>query len=80
MTLLFEAIYDLCKNNLGVQAPTYTNLNRLIAQILSSITASLRWGQAQGTNCDDVMITRFDGALNVDLNEFQTNLVSIFVD
>ena len=39
--------------------PTYTNLNRLIAQIISSITASLR----------------FEGALNVDLNEFQTNLV-----
>ena len=54
-----EAIYDLCKNNLGTDRPTYTNLNRLIAQIISSITASLR----------------FDGALNVDLNEFQTNLV-----
>ena len=54
-----QAIYDLCKSNLGVSAPTYTNLNRLIAQILSSITASLR----------------FEGALNVDLNEFQTNLV-----
>merc|ERR1712019_160188 len=37
----------------------YTNLNRLIGQIVSSITASLR----------------FDGALNVDLTEFQTNLV-----
>merc|ERR1712039_267109 len=36
-----------------------TNLNRLIGQIVSSITASLR----------------FDGALNVDLTEFQTNLV-----
>ena len=54
-----EAIYDLCAKNLGVDRPTYTNLNRLIAQIISSITASLR----------------FDGALNVDLNEFQTNLV-----
>ena len=42
-----------------VSRPTYNNLNRLIAQIISSITASLR----------------FDGALNVDLNEFQTNLV-----
>ena len=42
-----------------MERPTYTNLNRLIAQIISSITASLR----------------FDGALNVDLNEFQTNLV-----
>ncbi|VDO82083.1 unnamed protein product [Haemonchus placei] len=40
-------------------SPTYTNLNRLIAQVVSSITASLR----------------FDGALNVDLTEFQTNLV-----
>ncbi|GJJ07411.1 Tubulin alpha-1A chain [Clathrus columnatus] len=54
-----EAIYDICKRNLGVGAPSYTNLNRLIAQVVSSITASLR----------------FDGSLNVDLNEFQTNLV-----
>ena len=45
--------------NLDIERPTYTNLNRLISQIVSSITASLR----------------FDGALNVDLNEFQTNLV-----
>ena len=70
-----EAIYDICKRNLDIERPTYTNLNRqtvktvlgplfnfpprLISQIVSSITASLR----------------FDGALNVDLNEFQTNLV-----
>ena len=44
-----QAIYDLCKNNLGVQSPTYTNLNRLIAQIISSITASLRWEQYIGS-------------------------------
>lgn len=54
-----EAIYDICKRNLDIERPTYTNLNKLISQIVSSITASLR----------------FDGALNVDLNEFQTNLV-----
>ena len=54
-----EAIYDICRRNLDVERPTYTNLNRLISQIVSSITASLR----------------FDGALNVDLTEFQTNLV-----
>ena len=54
-----EAIYDICRRNLDVERPTYTNLNRLIGQIVSSITASLR----------------FDGALNVDLTEFQTNLV-----
>lgn len=54
-----QAIYEICKSNLDIGRPTYTSLNRLIAQIISSITASLR----------------FDGALNVDLNEFQTNLV-----
>uniref|UniRef100_A0A8C2DM17 Tubulin alpha chain n=1 Tax=Cyprinus carpio TaxID=7962 RepID=A0A8C2DM17_CYPCA len=44
-----EAIYDICRRNLDIERPTYTNLNRLIGQIVSSITASLR----------------FDGALNV---------------
>ena len=54
-----EAICDICRRNLNIERPTYTNLNRLISQIVSSITASLR----------------FDGALNVGLTEFQTNLV-----
>ncbi|KAH9449661.1 hypothetical protein Pst134EB_020480 [Puccinia striiformis f. sp. tritici] len=54
-----EAIYEICRKNLGVASPGFTNLNRLIAQVVSSVTASLR----------------FDGSLNVDLNEFQTNLV-----
>lgn len=54
-----EAIYDICRRSLNIQRPSYTNLNRLIAQVISSLTASLR----------------FDGALNVDVTEFQTNLV-----
>ncbi|KAL3266664.1 hypothetical protein HHI36_010826 [Cryptolaemus montrouzieri] len=54
-----EAIYDLCRRRLNIERPDYVNLNRLISQVVSSITASLR----------------FDGALNVDLTEFQTNLV-----
>merc|ERR1711988_1382436 len=54
-----EALYDVCRRNLDIERPTYTNLNRLLAQIISSLTASLR----------------FDGALNVDITEFQTNLV-----
>ena len=40
---VFPAIYELCLKNLGLQSPTYTNLNRLISQIISSITASLRY-------------------------------------
>lgn len=39
--------------------PTFTNLNRLISHVVSAITASLR----------------FEGSINVDLMEFQTNLV-----
>ena len=54
-----EALYDVCRRSLDIERPTYTNLNRLIGQVVSSLTASLR----------------FDGALNVDLSEFQTNLI-----
>ena len=27
-----EALYDICRRNLDIERPTYTNLNRLIAQ------------------------------------------------
>ncbi|XP_037702886.1 tubulin alpha chain-like 3 [Choloepus didactylus] len=54
-----EAIYDICHHKLGVERPSYASINRLIGQVVSSITASLR----------------FEGPLNVDLIEFQTNLV-----
>lgn len=54
-----EAVYDICKCNLDIHRPGYDHLNRLVAQVVSSVTSSLR----------------FQGALNVDLNEFQTNLV-----
>lgn len=58
-----EAIYDICRRNLDIERPTYTNLNRLIGQIVSSITASLR----------------FDGALNVDLTEFQVCINCFYI-
>lgn len=54
-----QAAYEICRTGLDVESPGYTNLNRIIAQVISSLTASLR----------------FDGALNVDISEFQTNLV-----
>merc|ERR1711997_332854 len=54
-----EAIYDIAKNGLQVDRPDYVHLNRIIAKVISSMTAALR----------------FDGELNVDLGEFQTNLV-----
>merc|ERR1711877_41345 len=54
-----EAIYGICQKQLDIDRPTYSNLNMVIAKVISSMTASLR----------------FDGELNVDLGEFQTNLV-----
>jgi tubulin alpha len=39
-----EAIYDICKKSLGILSPGFANLNRLIAQVVSSITASLQFG------------------------------------
>eukprot|EP01023_Acetabularia_acetabulum_P000649 TRINITY_DN10263_c1_g1_i2.p1 TRINITY_DN10263_c1_g1~~TRINITY_DN10263_c1_g1_i2.p1 ORF type:complete len:453 (+),score=87.90 TRINITY_DN10263_c1_g1_i2:86-1444(+) len=54
-----EAVYEMCHASLDVTRPTYRNLNRLICQVISAMTASIR----------------FEGALNVDINEFQTNLV-----
>ena len=53
------ALYDICQNQLEIKRPTNVSLNQLIAKAVSSITSSLR----------------FEGELNVDLNEFQTNLV-----
>jgi len=54
-----EAVYDICKSALDIDRPNYRDLNVVIAKVVSSMTASLR----------------FDGELNVDLGEFQTNLV-----
>jgi len=54
-----EAIYDIARRRLDIQRPSYTNINGLISQVISSTTISLR----------------FAGKLNVDMTEFQTNLV-----
>ena len=61
VTLIYdnEALYDICARNLHIEEPNYTDLNRIIAMAFSSITAPMR----------------FEGALNTDLNEIQTNLV-----
>jgi len=54
-----EALYNICQKQLDIDRPSYGDLNKIIAKVISSMTASLR----------------FDGELNVDLGEFQTNLV-----
>lgn len=54
-----QALYNICRKNLDIERPDYINLNRITSQVVSSLTTSLR----------------FEGSLNVDLCEFQTNLV-----
>lgn len=54
-----EALYDICTRQLDLERPTYVSLNRIFGQVISALTASMR----------------FDGSINVDLSEFQTNLV-----
>jgi tubulin alpha len=54
-----EALYDIYRSQLAVEQPSYIQLNHLIAQVISSITASMR----------------FDGYLNKHLSDFTTNLV-----
>lgn len=49
-----QAVYNMCRDKLRVERPTYSNLNRLIAQVISSLTVSLR----------------FDSDLNVEINEY----------
>ncbi|XP_019874899.1 tubulin alpha chain-like [Aethina tumida] len=54
-----EALYSILERKLEVRNPTYTNPNRLIAQVVSATTAGLR----------------FNGSVNVSLQEIQTNLI-----
>merc|ERR1712176_275305 len=54
-----EAIYAICQKQLEMDRPSYMDLNKIIAKVVSSMSAALR----------------FDGEANVDLGEFQTNLV-----
>jgi len=54
-----EALYDICFRTLKLTAPTYSDLNSLVSEVMSGITASLR----------------FPGQLNSDLRKLAVNLI-----
>jgi len=54
-----HALYSIVTKNMGIKDPSYDDLNQVISQALSDITASLR----------------FKGSLNTDMKEFLVNLV-----
>lgn len=51
--------FGFCSRLLDIETSTYSNINRLISQVISSSTVSLR----------------FDGALKVNINDLMMNLV-----
>ncbi|TPP57341.1 Tubulin alpha chain [Fasciola gigantica] len=54
-----ESLYNLCDTGCNIWRPSYTDINRILAVLLSSLTAS----------------SRFESPLNVDLTQLETNLV-----
>lgn len=54
-----EALYDICSNTLKIPNPEYSELNKLVAYVMSGITTSLR----------------FPGQLNADLRKLCVNMV-----
>lgn len=58
-TMENSALASICKSKLDITTPTFTNMNRLVAMALSGITANIR----------------FNGQMNTDFRDFQTNLV-----
>ena len=54
-----EALYDICFRTLRLQSPSYSDLNRLVSDVISGVTCSLR----------------FPGQLNQDLRKLAVNLV-----
>ena len=54
-----ESMYEICKRDLEIESPRYRTINQMIAQVVSNVTAG--W--------------RFDGALNCNMKEIETNLI-----
>jgi tubulin beta len=54
-----EALYDICFRTLKLSNPNYSDLNHLVSQVMSGVTASLR----------------FPGQLNSDLRKLAVNLI-----
>src|SRR5690606_35991640 len=53
------ALYDICKRTMKLQHPQYSDLNSLVARVMSGVTCGLR----------------FPGQLNSDLRKMAVNLV-----
>ena len=49
-----EKIYKICENRLGIHDPNYTDVNRVIVDHMSSMTASMRYGGTSNKSLNDI--------------------------
>ncbi|KAI9474653.1 Tubulin beta-4 chain [Coemansia sp. RSA 989] len=54
-----QALNDICETSLKIKSPSHSDLNKLVAQVMSGVTTSLR----------------FPGQLNADLRKLAVNMV-----
>jgi len=54
-----QSLYRVCSDSLGIECPTYSDINNVVAHTVSAITASLR----------------YNSGLNIHLQDIETNLV-----
>lgn len=54
-----EACFNICSDQLDINHPTFSNINRVLAHVFSDITVSIR----------------FESSLNSDLTQLSTNLI-----
>lgn len=49
-----EAVFDICAKRLGVEQPSFSNINRLLAQVASSLTAPMRFNNGSTESLTDL--------------------------
>jgi len=55
-----EGLYEICQRKLNMKKPSFSNLNRIIAKVVSAMTCQLRFNESE---------------LNFDMRQYETNLV-----
>ncbi|CAD8130497.1 unnamed protein product [Paramecium sonneborni] len=76
ITMDNQAIYDICKNNLEIETPKYSNLNKIIAQVISSITTPMRFGESYCNDINDLQTSMIQFPILKFLNSSYAPIIS----
>ena len=50
-----EALYRMCKSHLGIESPSFTDVNKLIAEHASSLTSMRRFGGTSNFSFNELL-------------------------